>query len=226
MKKAEHVKNKLCSRPIIFTKSNAMKAKMLSILIVNGLIFCSTVQFAQSIDFGLTAGVSTGSVKISEIGNSITNTIHGDGILGFEGGIFTRLNFDPLSVKGMLLYAWRKGSSEFTNGDGTVKSSELSVGKIELPVLFGLRLIGPVRFELGPVVNWIVHENHLADETFNLRKTGYGYRIGAAVELGQLSLGLSYQGLKNKSDGTNTATYASPDELIFSLSLLLSRSNH
>ena len=198
-----------------------MKAKTLSILILVGLLLHSTEQKSQSVDFGLSAGISSGTVKVSEIGNAITNTIQGDNIIGFEGGLFSRLNMDPLSVKGMLLVAYNGGLSDYKNEDGSMRTSKLSVGKIEVPILFGLRFMGPLRLEAGPVVNWIFSESHAADESINLRKTGYGYRIGANIELGILSLGLHYQGLKNKSDDSSTATYATPDELIFSLGIVL-----
>ena len=107
-----------------------MKTKNLSILLAIGFLLYSMEQKAQGIDIGLTAGVSTGSVSVSQIGSAVTNTINGDNIFGFEGGIFTRLNFGPLYVKGMLLIASRSGKSEYSNTDGTFKSSDFSISRI------------------------------------------------------------------------------------------------
>jgi hypothetical protein len=202
-----------------------MKAKFLGVLCVSAFLLIATKPFAQSFDVGLTAGVSSGTVKVSEIGSAFTNTIEGKNIVGFEGGLLGRLNLDPLYVKGMFLLAYKGGPSDFVNDDGTIRSSRFSIGRLQVPVLFGLKLIGPIRVEAGPVVNWIFHESHSEDESINVRKTGYGYRVGANVEFGIVNLGLAYQGLKNKSDGSSTATYSTPDELIFSLGILLNSSD-
>lgn len=198
-----------------------MKKSIIKLISVAILIVCSSEQKAQSINFGITAGVSTGSVNVSEIGSAFTNTVKGDNILGYEAGIFARMNFNPLYVKGNFLLASRSGESIYSDNGGSSKKSSFSVKKIQVPILFGLKLIGPLRVEAGPVINWIISESHSSDNTFSLRKTGYGYRVGANVEFGILNLGLAYQGLKNKSNGPSTATYSTPDELIFSVGILL-----
>ncbi len=197
---------------------------------MKNLIFCLVTIFVfynsgytqSKMNLGLHLGISSSTVEVSEIGNTVTNTIKGENIVGVEGGLFARYNMNPLFLKGMFLVAYSGGLSTFRNDDGTFKKSKFSTGKLELPLLIGLKIIGPVRIEAGPVLNWVFSESHDADKSLNIRKVGAGYRIGANVEFGILNFGLAFQGLKNSSNDNSTATYARPSELIFSLGILLS----
>ncbi|MEP7267688.1 MAG: outer membrane beta-barrel protein [Saprospiraceae bacterium] len=193
--------------------------KILFYAIVAFFMLSSTKQNAQSFTTGISLGVSTGTVKVSELNSAITNTINGKNIYGFEGGIFSRLNLDPLFIKGMALVAYRGGLSDYISDDGTIIRSKLNVGKIEIPLLLGLRILGPLRIEAGPVFNYIFNETHSADNSFNLKKSGLGYRAGVNLEFGFLNIGLAYQGIKNKGSITSSSSYETPDELIFTLGI-------
>ena len=197
-----------------------MKTKILGVLAV-ALFLGSTGLKAQRFTGGITAGLTRGSVEVSEINNAFTNSIKGKDIYGFETGIFGRLNFNPLYLKGMLLAAYQGGPSDFRDNDGTIKTSRFSVGKIEVPVLLGLHIIGPLRIEGGPVYNWIYYEDHSFDNSINVQRSGLGYRVGANIEFGIVNIGAAYQGLYNNSASSSTATFKTPDELIFSLGILL-----
>lgn len=168
---------------------------------------------------GITAGASTASVKFSGIGNSFVNTIKGNNIMGFEGGLFERINLGPLFIKPMLLAGYQGGTATYTNNDGSVNTSKFNYGNIEVPVLLGLKILGPLRIEAGPVYNWIYTANYNDDNSIKINPSGLGYRAGANVELGILNLGLAYQGITNRSDNSSTTTFSSPSELIFSLAL-------
>src|ERR1019366_2895439 len=183
------------------------------------LLLCPIDQQAQTFTTGITAGVSRTSVSFSNIGNNFTNAIKGKNIMGFEGGLFERINLGPVFIKPMLLVSYQGGTITFYNNDGSVNSSKFNYGRVEVPLLFGVKILELLRIEAGPVYNWIYTKQIEKDNSIKVDPSGLGYRVGANVEFGFLNLGLAYQGLTNKSAGTSAATFKSPNELIFSVAL-------
>lgn len=175
---------------------------------------------AQSATTGIVVGASTASVDFSGVGNSFVNTIKGNDIMGFEGGIFERLNVGPFFIKPMLLLGYQSGMTTYYNSEGSsINSYNFKYGNVEVPFLLGLKILGPLRIEAGPVFNWIYNAQYYGDNYVSINPTGLGYHVGANVELGMINLGLAYQGVTNNSMGVYSTTFKSPEELIFSLAL-------
>jgi hypothetical protein len=202
---------------------NKMKSK---ILITALLALCGSSIDAQSISGGITGGVSTGSVKISDMGNGFNGVIQGDNIFGIEGGFFAKINLLPVYVKPEVLVLYKKGTvdvvSSSPESEGTiVKQSDFKMNKLEVPVLFGIRVLGPLNVEAGPVYNYILEAtNKFNGYDVDVSKDGLGYRLGINIELCKIfSLGVSYQGITNKA--FSKATFESPDEIIFGAALVL-----
>ncbi len=139
--------------------------------------------------------------------------------MGFEGGLFERVNMGPFFIKPMLLLGYEGGTATYYYNDGQFNTSRFDYGNVEVPVLLGLKILGPIRIEAGPVYNWIYTANFNNDNSITTNPSGLGYRVGANVELGVINLGLAYQGLTNKPDNSTTTTFSTPNELIFSLAL-------
>ncbi len=188
-------------------------------LIMSFVLLIPKEQKAQTCTIGITAGASTASVDFENIGHSFVNTVKGTGIMGFEGGLFERINLGPFFIKPMELISYQGGTATYYNSDGTVNKQKFDYGNIEVPLLFGFRILGPLRIEAGPVYNWIYTTQFSEDNTIKVNPSGLGWRAGANVELGIINLGLAYQGLTNNSDNSTTTTFKSPNELIFSLAL-------
>ncbi len=193
-----------------------MKTKFTTLVSVVCLLFPVTQQ-AQSFTTGIDLGISKNSVAISDIGNSFTNTVKGNNIMGIEGGLFERLNLGPVFIKPMLLASYQGGTVTFYNNDGSVNSSKFNYGNVEVPLLFGFSILSVVRLEAGPVYNWIYATHYANDNSIRLEPSGLGYRVGANAELGPINFGVAYQGITNKSSGLSNATFSTPNELIFSL---------
>jgi len=117
------------------------------------------------------------------------------------------------------LIGYQGGTATYYNSDGSVNNEKFDYGNIEVPLLFGLRILGPLRIEAGPVYNWIYNTQFSDDNSVKVNPSGLGWRAGANVELGMINVGLAYQGLTNSSDNSTTTTFKSPNELIFSLAL-------
>ena len=187
------------------------------------LLVFATQAGAQKITGGIVGGVSTGSVKISGIPNSFTNVVSGGNITGLEGGFYMKLNAGPFYGRPELLYNHRQGTVDLQQGTNEAAgSASFEMSRLEIPVMFGLDLLGPVAIEIGPVYNKVlsVTENY-NNEKISIKRGGVGYRLGGVVSLGRVGIGIHYQGLKINSSDSSESNFESPTEMIFSVSLRL-----
>jgi hypothetical protein len=194
-----------------------MKIKLICFSLVGLLLVCSSGLTAQSFDGGLVAGVSNGNVKLSDMNNSLINSANGSNMTGIEGGLFSRFHFTPFYIKPMALINYQSGQLDFHNKDGSVHHDNFNAGKLEVPVLLGLHFLGILNIEAGPVYNWVYMANTNGDNELNVQPSGLGYRLGANVELWRLLVGLSYQGLINKSNSSSSTTFEVPNELFLEI---------
>lgn len=180
---------------------------------------------AQKITGGVMGGISTGSVKISEIPNSFTHVIEGNNIMGYEAGFYMKLNAGPFYGKPELLLNYRSGDVDVLGEmNGPAESVTFKMSRLEIPVMFGLELLGPVAIEAGPVYNKVlsVTEN-FNNERVRIKQGGVGYRIGSVAELGRVGIGVHYQGLKINSAESSESKFEMPGELIFGIGLRLGK---
>lgn len=169
---------------------------------------------------GLLGGINIGSVKIKHVDNAVEKTIEGKNIYGYETGLYGKLLANPFYVKSALLYNYRNGDLNYsTTSDGAITTT-FSSHKIELPVLVGFHIIGPLNLEAGPVYNYIISVTEQYGSTdLSFGHNGLGYRAGAMAELGPITLGLSYSGaLYNSGNG---ARIEEPSRIILGLGLRL-----
>jgi outer membrane protein with beta-barrel domain len=200
-----------------------MKTIIKTILIV--LLIASQAS-AQTLSGGIAAGVSTSSVKITEIPTGFGNVIKGNDIRGFEAGLYARAGFDPFYVKPLVLFNYKHGTVDFYNNNNEyIESSGYTMNRLLIPVMFGFKILGPVGIEAGPVYNYVISATkNIGGNEVKLMKNGLGYRVGAAAEFGRLILNVSYQGIKNSSSGdSDISSYSTPDELIFGIGVKLSK---
>ena len=170
---------------------------------------------------GISAGVSTTSVKISRVDNALVDVIDGDNIYGVEFGVYGKMKAGPFYIKPMALASYSRGQVDITNLDGTHEETDFSFGRITIPLLVGLNVIGPLNLEAGPAFNWMYYSNFHNDAvTVAVRDIGMGYRLGLNAEFDRVLLGAHWQGMVNTHAG-NAATIRSPNELIFSIGLRL-----
>lgn len=169
---------------------------------------------------GIEAAVTTTSVKISDIDNEFTKVIKGNGIMGFEGGLFLRVGMGPLYLKPKLLLEYQSGTLFYTT-NGSEQNVNFHAGKLVIPVLVGLKIFPPVLgLEAGPVYNnFLFATKDFNGNQIDLKKGGLGYRIGLNATLSILNLTVSYQGIKNSGSITSGASYENPDQLIFGVGI-------
>lgn len=202
-----------------------MSSKKTFILLFSVLLYSLSIK-AQSLTGGITGGISTGSVKITDTDNQFVEVVKGNNIMGYEAGLFAKLSAGPLYVKPKFLLDFYRGTVNVYNADDdAVTSSKININKFELPVLFGFKLITPLYIEAGPVYNYIISAtDKYADQDIKIKKSGLGYRAGAGVEFGKLDLNISYQGTWNNSSGSDdVSTFQSPSTIIFGVGIQLGK---
>ncbi|EDP95193.1 outer membrane beta-barrel protein [Kordia algicida OT-1] len=184
-------------------------------------LLASATCFAQ---FGVKAGLNFNSNgELREIVTAGENIIEdsGDAKIGYHIGAYYELNFSKLYLRPEVVYT--KTKSEYG-------SSAYDMSKIDVPVLLGLDVIGPLSVFAGPSFQYTL-DNDLEDATISDVENDItvGFNFGAAVKFGNIGLDVRYErgfteNEANILDSNNVqigTLDSRPSQLIFSLSLRL-----
>ncbi len=169
---------------------------------------------------GIIGGLTMGAVEINDLGQAFSDNIEGD-MYGIEAGVYAKLLLNPFYIKPMALYNFRSGSVDYNDASNTSRSTDITLHKVEIPVLLGLHIVGPLNIEAGPVYNYIISvTDKYNSQTVDLGRNGFGYRVGANMEVASLTVGLSYQGA-SYSSGSGNATFYEPYKIVLGLGIRL-----
>lgn len=194
------------------------------------LLITSSAAFAQS-GFGVKAGLNYGDngeiefTDFSEAGNNIF-TEKADSKMGYHFGIFYRAQLGPVFLKPELLYTQTTSTYEFRS-----QEADYDVSKLDLPILVGLDIIGPLHIFAGPSLQYIL-DNDLEGVTLDDVENEFtvGAQFGAGVQFGGIGLDVRYErGLtENQAEALDLDNPSGvrrvdnrPSQIIFSLSLSL-----
>ncbi|WP_460190595.1 porin family protein [Urechidicola sp. KH5] len=142
------------------------------------LIICSNTASAQIFDFGIKGGLNYASNGdlITEAEEIIDNP---DSNIGFHVGVY-------LKTKGRIYF---RPELLYTQTSSTYKTStnkvELNVDKLDMPLLLGFKLIGPIHIMGGPSLQYILDTDL---EDVNLSDVEKDITVGGTIGLG-LKLG-------------------------------------
>lgn len=157
------------------------------------LIIClmaGAVTYAQSgSGLGIKGGLNFGANGDASIGENLGN-IGSDSKVGFHAGLFGKLDFGTLYFRPELVYT--KLNSEYDYQAGT---SKFEMSKLDMPLLVGLNILGPVHIFAGPSLQYIL-DTDLEDIELEDVKNDFtvGLNIGAGVNLSdQLGVDLRYE---------------------------------
>lgn len=198
------------------------------------LVVCTLMgatAFAQADSgFGIKAGLNytQNGDLIASVGNAAENVVQGsDGKVGYHVGIFGKLELAKLYIRPELVYT-RTSSSYDLNGD----TNSYDISKLDLPVLLGVKVVGPVHVFAGPAFQYLL-KNDLENFSINDAENDFsvGLHIGAGVNLGKLGFDVRYE----RGFSQNEANFVSdnitpeidgrvdsrPSQIIFAVSLRL-----
>jgi hypothetical protein len=126
---------------------------------------------------------------INEVGDIIDN--NGNGEAGFNAGFFARLNLGIVYIRPELVYT--QTSSKYLVDPETGQTESFKMNSIDLPILVGFRLIGPLNFFLGPAFKFIVKSDLKGLEYKSIEDDiTVGLNIGVSVKFGRIELGVKY----------------------------------
>ena len=178
---------------------------------------------AQS-HYGIKGGLSYNSngKLIKETGNIFEDK--GKGKSGFNIGFYGKLALGPIYLRPELVYTKTKSEYQLES-----ESGEYKLSKLDLPVLVGIEVIGPLKLFAGPAFQYVL-DNDLKGLSFESIENDFsvGINIGAAIEFGRIGIDIRYErGLnENEANWTNAGDVftldSRPEQIIFNLSYSLS----
>lgn len=201
---------------------------MRRVFLIAVLAFASVTAFAQKgSGFGLKGGMnySQNGDLIATVGDAASDIVEGSsGKIGYHFGVFGKIELAKLYIRPEAIYT-RTTSTYSVNG----VSTEFDNTKIDVPVLLGINLVGPLHVFAGPAFQYQV-ENDLEGFSINEAEKDFtvGLHAGIGVNLGRLGIDVRYERgfSENEADfiGTNVTNVegrvdSRPSQVIFGLSL-------
>ncbi|WP_289041151.1 porin family protein [uncultured Zobellia sp.] len=184
----------------------------------------SIAAFSQKdlVEIGVKAGLnySANGDYFESIGDAARNP---DRNMGYHLGLFTKIGVNRIYFRPELMYT--KTKSDY-NGD------KFDISKLDMPLLVGAKIIGPLHVFAGPSFQYILDTEFDGISIDDIENDfSVGANIGAGVDLGKLGIDIRYERGFNSNEATFINTNitnlgpsrvdARPDQLIVSLSLTL-----
>lgn len=193
------------------------KTVLITVLLLSG--FLAVAQSGSG--FGFKGGINYAGN--GDFFNSAENAIQSpDRNVGYHVGVFGKLG-NKFFVRPELVYT--STTSGYNEGD-------LKLNKLDVPVLLGIKVIGPLNIFAGPAFEYILNSK-FDGVTIDAIESDFtlGLNIGAGVNLGILGIDIRYERGFNENElnfiNSNILTLdgdrvdTRPDQIILSLSLKL-----
>lgn len=180
------------------------------------LFAISSITFAQNGNaFGLKGGLNYNS---NGDFSSQVQTENGDRNIGFHLGVFAKIDAGPIYLRPEFIYT--RTSSGYT-------TENLIISKLDVPVLVGLDILGPLSVFAGPDLQYILSNdfgNISIDEPENQFTIGAHFGLGLNFE--QFGIDIRYERGLSENEALLTGVPDSrvdtrPDQIILSLSVKL-----
>ncbi len=189
-------------------------------IIVFLVMFSSFIGLSQEnkITFGVKAGLNYGDNGRIE-GTDIIN-LSADDRVGYHLGVFLRGKLtDNIYLKPELQYT--VNNSIYKLG---VTDLDYNIKKLDLPILLGVSVLGPIHVFGGPALQYII-ENDLENVRLGDVKNEFtvGLQFGAGIQLERFNIDLRYErGLsKNRAESIDTGIRVDsrPNQLILGIAM-------
>lgn len=201
---------------------------MKRVFLIAVMALASATAFAQKDSgFGIKGGLNynQNGDLIASVGDAASDIIEGSsGKIGYHFGVFGKIELAKIYIRPEAIYT-RTTSTYDVNGIST----DFDITKIDVPVLLGINLVGPLHIFAGPAFQYQV-ENDLEGFSINEAENDFsvGLHAGLGVNLGRLGLDVRYERGFSENEanfiGTNVTNVdgrvdSRPSQVIFSLSL-------
>lgn len=133
----------------------------------------------------------------------------GKGEAGFNVGVYGVLNLGPIYIRPELVYS--QASSEYTIDNS---SESFKMSSIDLPVLVGIKIIGPLNLVVGPAFKFILNNEFAGYDSTEIQSdVTVGLNIGASVEFGRFGVDVIY----DRGFSENEAAFLGTEEKGFTI---------
>ena len=199
------------------------KTFLLAVLSLYGL----TAIAQKDSGFGIKGGLNynQNGDLIASVGDAAADVVEGSsGKIGYHVGVFGKIELAKIYIRPEAIYTRTTSNYDV---DGT--STDFNISKIDVPVLLGINLIGPLHVFAGPAFQYQV-ENDLEGFSINEAEKDFtvGLHAGIGVNLGRLGLDVRYERGFSDNEATFIGNNVSnidgrvdsrPSQVIFGLSL-------
>jgi hypothetical protein len=156
------------------------------------LIFAYTQISTAQIQFGVKGGLNYNSNSVEEVGTDIFDGAESK--TGYHAGIWLRIKVPVIGfyIRPELVYTNLK--SELTlKGTGTIANYDFQ--KIDIPVLFGKKILGIGNIFVGPSFQYILDSEFDISDVSDVETDNFsmGIQFGGGVELGKLGIDLRWE---------------------------------
>lgn len=170
--------------------------KIIAILLI-GSALPVTAQF----DFGVKLGLNTSRLLMDDIQNPnqvVQSLQSGDQRFGFQGGLFSAINFLTYQVRIEGYYSSVNVEYKGTKNNQPFTET-VTLNRLDFPILFGLKF-EPVRANFGPVMSYNVSTTNSVLEN-GLKNGTLGGQIGLGIDFLKFFMETRYEfGLSRFSD--------------------------
>ena len=192
-----------------------LKKSVITLVLLAFVGFSMTAQNKSS--FGFKGGLNYGAN--GDYFDSVNlNRNNPDQNIGYHVGVFGKIG-NKIYLRPELVYTATK--SDYNN-------DEFNVKKIDLPILVGLRVIGPVSVFAGPSMQYILDTDFRGIDIDNVRdEFSVGLNFGIGINFNKIGIDLRYErGFDNNEASfiedniiTISRIDTRPEQLILSLSI-------
>lgn len=169
-----------------------MKKIFLCLLLILGVSYAGT---SQTYSYGLKGGVnySMGGVITGEdsgVGNW-DETLEGTSATGYQFGAFGQVNFGDFFVRPEVVYNTIERQWDFPT-----KPATHSVQKLDIPLLLGYNVWGPLDIYAGPVYSSIMDSQLEGEEVLDqvvVQNSPVNAQVGIKAEFGRFGIDLRYE---------------------------------
>jgi hypothetical protein len=158
-----------------------MSSRLIKIL-TSIVFFCASLFLQAQFEFGVKAGLnydSLGELKLE----SIKNTANSDGSeIGYHVGFYGNLN---------LVVFYIRPEIQFTKINSSIKNLNIGLSKLEIPILLGYKILGPLSVFIGPSFQYILEEEVKGISLTKIKNhLTVGAQIGTRLSLGRFGVGI------------------------------------
>lgn len=185
-------------------------------------LICTAVSAQKDSGFGFTGGLNyNGNGDYFESAGDVAHAP--DRNIGYHAGIYGKIKILRLYIRPELVYTQTKSDYEEASFD---------MSKLDMPVLVGVKIIGPLHIFAGPAFQYIL-DSEFDGIGINEIENDFsvGAQFGVGVNLGKLGIDIRYEkGFSNNEArfvNTNIASLPDsridtrPEQVILNLSLKL-----